>query len=209
MASLKRDVVSGLVVLAPFAVTIIGAILLVQFLAGLPVVQQIDPWWIRAPIVLSVFVVLVMATGYLMRTALGMLIQDRISELINHIPLIRVAYNASELAIRTVLRGGDDRVRPVKVRTWQGTRVTAFWTGNRTVDGRYLCFFPTAPNITTGYVIEVEEADVIETGETVEQALTRILSAGLAQDDDPAGDSPLQGATRVETVSGVQIPQSD
>jgi uncharacterized membrane protein len=44
-------------------------------------------------------------------------------------------------------------------------------------------FLPTAPNITTGFVIEVDPADITETEESVEGALTRILSAGFGDDD--------------------------
>jgi uncharacterized membrane protein len=61
--------------------------------------------------------------------------------------------------------------------------MTAFKTGRRTEDGRVVLFMPTAPNITTGFVIEVDPADVTETDETVEEALTRILSAGFAEED--------------------------
>lgn len=42
---------------------------------------------------------------------------------------------------------------------------------------------PTAPNITTGFVMEVDPEDIEETGEKVEEALTRVLSAGFAEQD--------------------------
>jgi uncharacterized membrane protein len=45
---------------------------------------------------------------------------------------------------------------------------------------------PTAPNITTGFVMEVEPEDLTETNERVEEALTRILSAGFAEDETSA-----------------------
>jgi uncharacterized membrane protein len=60
--------------------------------------------------------------------------------------------------------------------------MTAFKTGKTTADGRDVLFLPTAPNITSGYVIEVEPANYESTGESVEDALTRILSAGFADD---------------------------
>jgi uncharacterized membrane protein len=61
--------------------------------------------------------------------------------------------------------------------------MTAFKTGKRTKDGREVLFMPTAPNITTGFVMEVESEDITETNERVEEALTRILSAGFAEED--------------------------
>ena len=44
-------------------------------------------------------------------------------------------------------------------------------------------FLPTAPNITTGFVIEVDPDDITETDERVEEALTRVLSAGFGDQD--------------------------
>ncbi|MDR9412210.1 MAG: hypothetical protein RI531_06245, partial [Haloferacaceae archaeon] len=58
-----------------------------------------------------------------------------------------------------------------------------------TPDGRDVLFLPTAPNITSGYVIEVDPAQYEPADESVEEALTRILSAGFA-DDSPR--SPVQ-----------------
>jgi uncharacterized membrane protein len=58
-------------------------------------------------------------------------------------------------------------------------RMTGFKTGKRTDDGRDILFLPTAPNITTGFVVEVDPDSYTEVDETVEEALTRVLSAGF------------------------------
>ncbi len=57
--------------------------------------------------------------------------------------------------------------------------MTAFKTGKVADDGRVVLFLPTSPNITTGYVIEVEPERITELDEDVEDALTRVLSAGF------------------------------
>ena len=67
--------------------------------------------------------------------------------------------------------------------------MTAFKTGKRTEDGRAVVFLPTAPNITTGFVMEVDPADIEETDEKVEDALTRILSAGFGENERDRGVS--------------------
>ena len=59
--------------------------------------------------------------------------------------------------------------------------MTAFKTGKRTEDGRDVLFLPTAPNITTGFVVEVDPDAYEETDERVEDALTRVLSAGFGE----------------------------
>lgn len=57
--------------------------------------------------------------------------------------------------------------------------MTAFKIGKQTKDGKELIFLPTAPNPASGFVIEVEEEDLIEIDESVDTALTRIVSAGF------------------------------
>ncbi len=71
----------------------------------------------------------------------------------------------------------------MKLEVWDGMRMTAFKTGQTTEDGREVLFLPTAPNITTGYVVEVEPHRYEEIDERVEEALTRILSAGFGDTD--------------------------
>lgn len=209
MGSLRRDIASGLIVVAPIAVILLVVRYLFLLIAGLPLVSRIQPPLLRVGVVIVVFLFLVITVGYAMRSAIGVLVADLISAGINRIPGVRIVYNASHLAVDTALSGGGGRVEPVQVESWQGLRVNVFDTGNRTADGRVICFFPTAPNITTGYVIEVEEDDLIRTGESVERVLLRILSAGFGdQPDDDDFDMPVDGRM-VGRVSGVRIPDLD
>jgi uncharacterized membrane protein len=73
--------------------------------------------------------------------------------------------------------------RPVKIEA-AGLRVTGFKTGNTTDDGREVIFVPTSPNITSGYVVDVEPERVQPTNESVEEALTRVLSAGFGMESE-------------------------
>jgi len=92
-----------------------------------------------------------------------------------------VVYNASKMAVETAVSGTEDLQTPVKLEVWDGMRMTAFKTGKTTEDGREVLFLPTAPNITTGYVVEVHPDRYEEIDERVEDALTRILSAGFGE----------------------------
>jgi uncharacterized membrane protein len=195
MATWKRDFASGLVVLVPIIVTLWVIVWLFNFIASAPLVNAIDEQLladlgftgirattvaaVRVSVTLVVFFTVVFAVGYLMRTALGNVVEDRLDDLINRLPGLRVVYNASKMAAETALGGTEALQTPVKVEVWNGARMTAFKTGKRTADGRELLFMPTAPNITTGFVIEVEPEDVTEVDERVEDALTRLLSAGF------------------------------
>ena len=195
MATWKRDVASGLVVLVPILVTVYVVVWFYTAVANVPFLQQtIGPdlfggnqllaELFRVALTLVVFAALVVTVGYLMRTALGRLLEDRLDSVINRVPGLRVVYNASKMAVETTLSGSDSLQAPVKLEPWEGMRMTAFKTGKRTGDGREVVFMPTAPNITTGFVMEVDPADLEETDEKVEDALTRILSAGFGETND-------------------------
>ena len=177
MASWKRDFASGLVVLAPLLVTLFILFWIYRRIAGIPVGPD-DPR-IRVAVTILVFVLLVFAIGYLMRTTVGSVLESALDDVMNQLPGLRVVYNASKMAVETALGGTDSLQSPVKLEIWNGLRMTAFKTGKNTADGRELLFLPTAPNITTGFVIEVEPDRFEEIDESVEDALTRILSAGF------------------------------
>jgi uncharacterized membrane protein len=192
MSSWKRDFGSGLVVLVPILVTLYVIYWLFGLLSRLSLVAtQIDDPVLAVGLTLVVFVLLVFSVGYLMRTAVGGIVEGIIDDLMNRLPVLRIVYNASKMAVETVLSDGTGEFQqPVKVEPWQGMRMTAFKTGKTTDDGREVVFMPTAPNITTGFVMELEPEDIQEVDESVEDALTRVLSAGFGEnDEDLAVDS--------------------
>lgn len=195
MSTWKRDIASGLVVLVPLLVIAFVVNWLYQKLAHFPLVRSIGldnigglPEWsaelLQVAVALVVFLMLTLAIGYLMRTTVGRIGESVLDSVINQVPGLRVVYNASKLAVETALTGTDDLQTPVRLETWPGVRMTAFKTGKRTHDGREVLFMPTAPNITTGFVMEVHPDRIEETDEKVEEALTRILSAGFAETDE-------------------------
>ena len=190
MSSWRRDFASGLVVLTPILVILFVLSWLYAQIAKLPLISELtleippyDPIPIGVPVAIVVFLLLVLSVGYLMRTTVGTLVEAGLDSAMNRVPLIRVLYNASKLAVETALTGTEDLQTPVRLETWPGVRMTAFKTGKKTKDGKVVLFMPTAPNITTGFVMEVDPEDIEETDEKVEEALTRILSAGFAEDE--------------------------
>ena len=189
MSTWKRDFASGLIVLAPLLVLLLVLRWIYQYIASIPLIEGLQPEVIPAPlepvsrvvIAFAVFATVVLAVGYFMRTTLGRLAESAVDDAINRIPALRVVYNASKLAIETAISGTDELQSPVYIEPSPGIRMTAFRTGKKTRDGKIVLFMPTAPNITTGFVIEVEPDRVEETGETVEEGMTRVLSAGFAE----------------------------
>ncbi|ELY53499.1 hypothetical protein C491_21461 [Natronococcus amylolyticus DSM 10524] len=201
MASWKRDFASGLIVLGPILVTLYVIYWLYGLIAGLTPGLILDEaalrplipgdgaqaqqtreevaQFLRVIVALTVLVILTFSVGYLMRTTVGGLVERLVDNVANRVPVIRVVYNASKMAAETAFGEQDSLQKPVKLETWEGLRMTAFKTGKVTEDGREVLFLPTSPNITTGFVIEVESSRITELDEDVEDALTRVLSAGF------------------------------
>ena len=228
----KRDFASGLIILLPILVTVYIIFWLYVRLAGIPLPVNVDPITItvlgvghqvqiqsplRVVLTLLIFVLLVFSVGYLMRTAFGDVVESAIDDVMNQLPGLRVVYNASKMAVETAVSGADDLQQPVKLETWEGLRMTAFKTGKTTEDGRDVLFLPTAPNITTGFVVEVDPDAYKETNERVEDALTRVLSAGFGETDETAlpvnvdedGDDPDIGRDEDGVVAEGTEPVAD
>jgi uncharacterized membrane protein len=204
MASWKRDFASGLIILVPLLVTVIVLAWFYNHLTRVPIPVESGP--VRVALSLTIFVLLVFSVGYLMRTAIGAVLESALDDLMNYLPGLRIIYNASKMAVETALSGTGDLQAPVRLEVWDGLRMTAFKTGKTTADGRELLFLPTAPNITTGFVIEVEPERYEETDDSLEDALTRVLSAGFG---DNNGESIAGIFEDREQVESDEIAEDD
>lgn len=202
-ASIRRNATSGLVVLVPVLVTLYALYWLYGHLASVPLIGSLAP---QVPVLgryapalsaalftLAVLVAVVFGVGYLMRTALGVVVAERIDDYVNRVPGFRMVYNASQMAVETAVSDNVELKQPAKVEIWGDTRLTAFRTGNEAPDGKEVLFVPTSPNVTSGIVVEVHEEDVIDPDETLEDSLTRVLSAGFGE--------------RTETAEEVSTPE--
>ncbi len=209
MASWNRDFASGLIVIGPILVTLYIMYWLYGLIAGMtpglildsdalrPLIpgdtgQAIQTreqlaQFLRVVVTLTVLIILTLSVGYLMRTTAGGLVERLVDDVANRVPVVRVVYNASKMAAETALGEQDSLQTPVKLETWHGLRMTAFKTGKKTEDDREVLFLPTSPNITTGFVIEVEPDRITELDEDVEEALTRVLSAGFGDSERNRG----------------------
>jgi uncharacterized membrane protein len=213
MASWKRDFASGLIILVPLLVTVVVLAWIYNRLTQVPIPVDSEPT--KALLSIVIFVLLVFSVGYLMRTAVGSVLERALDDVMNQLPGLRVIYNASKMAVETALSGTGDLQAPVRLEVWDGLRMTAFKTGKTTPDGREILFLPTAPNITTGFVIEVEKSRYDEIDDSVEDALTRLLSAGFGEQDDNrsersireildvGGESPAERAAGEANISTI------
>ena len=119
-------------------------------------------------------------TGRIVRTNGGFRAEKTMDKVFTSIPVIGSIYRITKVTADTVTGSSKELRKPVKL-SINDMRVTAFKTGNVTKDGRPILFLPTAPNITTGIVLEANPEDIINSDESSEEALTRVLSAGFGQ----------------------------
>ncbi|MFC7235244.1 DUF502 domain-containing protein [Halosegnis marinus] len=212
-SSWKRDFASGLVILVPILATAFVVVYIYTAILGVAVATNVFPDGIPTeayvPLTLLFFALLVLAVGYLMRTAVGDIVEGVLDDVFNRLPGLRIVYNASKMAAETALSGTDELQAPVKLETWHGHRMTAFKTGKTTDDGRDVLFLPTSPNITTGFVIEVEPHEYEVTDERVEDALTRVLSAGFGESREREVPAGLVGDDEDEKETGAEPDAED
>jgi len=177
----KRDLGSGFVVLVPILVSLYALRWFYLLIAGLPLFNDIDPSPVGVALSIILVGVVVFSVGYFMRTAIGELISDVLDWVMNRVPGFRIVYNASQMAVETAVYDSTELNQPVKVNLWGDLRMTAFKTGKQTRDGKHLLFVPTSPNVTSGFVIELDDEKFVEVDESVEDALIRVLSAGFGE----------------------------
>lgn len=202
MSSVKGDFGRGLILILPILVTVFLLYTLYSFLASVTpgIILNADTLEIVAPgtsefarervagflrvLTFVGFLALTMyAIGQVTETTTGELLEGLVDYAANRVPGIRVIYNASKTATETTFGSEGTLQTPVKLETWDGFRMTAFKTGRTTQDGRVTLFLPTSPNITTGFILEVSPEEITELDETVEEALTRVVSAGFGDAD--------------------------
>lgn len=189
-ARIKRNLVGGIVVVAPLAVTVFVVVWIYGKVSALPSagvmrftgVKVLDDLIQVAFSVFALFLILVFI-GFVTRTAMGVFLKDEMDRILESIPVVRVVYKATKTGVETIAGGKGGLKKPVKV-GFSGLRLTAFKTGGRTKGGREVVFLPTAPNITSGFVLEVDPDMLEDADETTEEALTRILSAGFGAGEE-------------------------
>lgn len=178
MGSWREAFENGLVVVTPFLVTLLVLSWLYGVLVALPVFEAVTPAPVRVLVLLVVFTLSAFSVGYLMRTALGSLVDRAIDALFRLVPGLRAVHPAVKRAVKTAVyqRG----VGAAKIDLAEGIRISAFRTGRRTDDGRVILFVPGAPDVSSGLVAEVEAEDVTDTDERLGDLLIRQASCGFA-----------------------------
>lgn len=137
-----------------------------------------------------VSLVLLIITGVIATNILGQRLVAWSEALLERIPLVRSIYNAAKQVIQAIFATNSQAFRKVLLveyprkgmwsvafQTGVGSPVVSEHTGSEMVS----IFIPTTPNPTSGFLMVVPKADVIELAMTVDEALKYIISLGVMQ----------------------------
>ncbi|NNF50882.1 MAG: DUF502 domain-containing protein [Gammaproteobacteria bacterium] len=208
MKTLRKYLVAGLLIWVPLGITFLILKILIGFmdrsLLLLPEAYRPENMLgIHIPgLGLILTLTLLVVTGLLVTNLLGRKILGGWESLLARIPLIRSVYSGAKQVAETMFSEGGQSFKKVLLIPYprEGVWSLAFQTATEVgevqvkTSREVLCVFvPTTPNPTSGFIVMVPRADVIELDMTVDAALRMIISLGVVVPEwrDPAQDSKL------------------
>jgi uncharacterized membrane protein len=191
---IRRYLVAGILVWVPLGITL----LLINFLVGvmdrtlglIPVAYRPETLLgFQIPglgVILTIVILLV--TGVLVANFVGRSVIGGWESLLERIPIVRSIYSAAKNFAEIVFSDSGKAFKKVYLVEYprKGIYTLTFQTATemgevqaRTGEEVICCFVPTTPNPTSGFIIIVPKADVIELDMTVDEAAKLIMSLGV------------------------------
>ncbi len=218
LTSFRNAFLSGLVLLAPLAVTWVVFTWLVDRVGGqfkplfffaVPEILRNNPnltllWDISATVLV---ILLIAILGFVSRWVLTRYFTQLTERFINNIPGIGAVYRTVKQIVDTFSaqkRNVFEKVVMVEYPA-PGSFVLGFLTNrangevqSRTEHEMWTVFVPTTPNPTSGFLIFYQKKNVIEMDMSVSEAMKLIISGGSVVPSWPATDSPTlsEGETK-------------
>ena len=205
-SSLRGSFLTGLVVIAPVALTL----WLIWTVAG-----WVDSWvlpfvplWLRPDqyvglnirgIGVFVFLIFTIMIGWTAKGLIGRSLINWAESLVQGLPVVRSIYNGLKQIAETVFAQSENSfekaclVEYPRKGIWAIAFISTSAKGEVSDkitldDGKTAVFLPTTPNPTSGFLLFLPTRDVIELDMTVEDAAKLVISAGLVY---PNGDKSL------------------
>ncbi|MBA2648496.1 MAG: DUF502 domain-containing protein [Legionella sp.] len=193
---IRGYLLAGLVVWLPIFVTIV----VIKFLVGLlDVTLSFIPYSFRPEnlighhipgLGLLLSLLLLLITGLVATNFLGQRLVRWGESLLSRIPLVRSVYNAAKQVMNAILSTNSEAFRKVVLIEYprKGAWSLGFQTGSvaseissKTKEEMISLFIPTTPNPTSGFLVMVPKAEVIELDMSIDEALKFIISLGVMQ----------------------------
>jgi uncharacterized membrane protein len=202
--SVRRNLIAGLIVIAPVGATVFVLWYIFQLLDGLlgrflyPALGDVvgrETFVVPGLGLLTLFLILV-TVGWVAQRAVGGRVVAFQHAILQRLPLTGRIYGAANRIVRTVF--GQEQARPFKkvvlVRyPTEGRYAVGFLSGTapaairRHVPGAMSVLVPTSPNPTTGFLIVVAPEYITELDMSIDEAFTYVLSAGAVTPEQILG----------------------
>ena len=222
----RRRLLSGILLLMPFGVTLLVMRWLFQWLAGflrpiityipsklsnVPLIEAIPDIYISISVsVCSIVILLVLLylVGAIGQFVVGKRLLKAGEILLMKIPLARTIYTATKQVAQAVSLPDRTALKSVVLVEFPrpGFKAIGFLTGYiEDSAGKKFCkiMIPTTPNPTTGFFELVPAEEVIETTLTIEEAFKMIISGGIVAPDLVKFSKIAFGATNTKKENPV------
>lgn len=207
IASLRNAFFTGLLLLAPLAVTIWAFRVIIEFVGGRfrPIYNYVLPesisgltflWDIAATLLV---VVLITLFGYVSRLFLGRYLLGVLDRFLQSVPGLNAVYNTVKQVIDTF--GTQNRQMFSKVVLVQFPRAGSYAIGfltnkargepqEKTQEEVWTVFVPTTPNPTSGFLVMLPKRDIVELEMSVGDGMKMVISGGAVTPPSSGGTNP-------------------
>lgn len=205
---MKRNFLTGLVILIPFALTIIIVMLIVDiltqpFVAGVQSALSKTPIfdrnlfmfrsaealdiWSRILILIGLFVI-IMLLGIFARWFVFNMLMNLGDKIIHRIPIVNKLYKTIKEVIKVIFTTDTNTFKQVVMVPFPNPNTFCIGLLSRDSPNVFnepskkeliAVFIPTTPNPTTGYLLQYPKSDIINLNMTVEEALKFVVSCGM------------------------------
>lgn len=200
IARLRTYLLTGILVTAPFGITIYLGWLFIGFVDG-KITPLIPPRYNPETYLpfgvpglgLLVLVLVLIIIGGLTPGLLGRLVIRLGERMLSGMPVIRSVYGATKQIVETVMSQQKNAFREVVLFEYprRGSWALGFITGitegevqHLTTDDTVNVFLPTTPNPTSGYLLFIPRRELVILDMTVEEGIKMVISGGIVTPPD-------------------------
>jgi uncharacterized membrane protein len=199
---LRNHCLAGVLVTAPIGITLYLTVSFLHFIDDqvaqlIPARYNPDTYLpFSVPgIGLALILVFLAAAGWLARNFFGRWLIRASERVVGRMPVVRSVYGVLKQVFETAVAGKSQAFREVVLFEYPrpGLWAVGFVSGaaggevrRRLGEETLNVFVPTTPNPTSGFLLFVPRREVIVLDMTVEEAITMVVSAGLAAPGEPS-----------------------
>jgi len=189
LSTVKKRFVSGLLIILPLFITVVILRFLFRITAGIfsPALDYSFPGipaWLKFLFSLGISVLVIYLLGLFTGHLLGRWFWNRFEQALLRIPLLKSIYGASRDMVHVFSNQSKAGFKEVVLVEFPrpGMKALGFITGGITDESGRKCFkvfIPTTPNPTSGFLVIIEQSQVIRCNLTVEEGIKMIMSGGI------------------------------